>query len=478
MRVSMLSLDSLPPGPTETPAIQTARWLMRPIAFMESARRRYGDAFSVRFLGFKRPMVMLSDPEAIRALYTAHEHGLPPGRTIALLPVMGPSSILLLEGREHLARRKLMLPPFHGERMRAYEATVREVAEREIDSWPEDRPFALHPRMQSITLEVILRAVFGVTDSTRGDQLRERLRGLLGDTASPALQFRVLLSRRLRRGDPLERLRGLIEEVDELLLAQIAERRSDPAHAEHTDILSLLLAARFEDGSEMSDREIRDQLITLLLAGHETTATALAWAFDLLLRHPAALARLTAEIDAHARAGDDEKEDEAGARTSRSEAGDAYLRAVISESLRLRPVIPLAGRRLASDLNVDGLSLPAGTDVTPAIWLTHTRADLYPEPYAFCPERFLERSPTTYGWIPFGGGVRRCLGAAFAEMEMRIVLDAILRRCVLRPASAHAERVTRRNVTFSPRAGTLVCSTRRSTPPPVAEPDRVLTPVA
>jgi cytochrome P450 family 135 len=453
-------VSTFPLGPTEAPAIQTARWLLRPIAFMESCRRRYGDAFSVRFLGFERPLVMLTDPEAIRALYTAHEHGLPPGRSVALLPVMGPGSVLLLEGQEHLARRKLMLPPFHGERMRSYETTVREVTEREIGSWSGSggRPFALHPRMQAITLEVILKAVFGVTDPERDARLHERLPSLLGDTASPALQFRVLLSRRLGRGDPLASLRELLVEIDELLLAEIAERRSgsDLTRPEREDILSLLVAARFEDGAEMSDREVRDQLVTLLLAGHETTATALAWTFDLLLKNPATLARLTAEVDA----GEE----------------DSYLRAVISESLRLRPVVPLAGRRLTSELNVDGLSLPAGTDVTPAIWLTHTRADLYPEPYAFRPERFLEESPTTYGWIPFGGGIRRCLGAAFAEMEMRVVLETILRSRVLSPASGRTERVTRRNVTFSPRNGTLVRSRPRATPAPAAAPagERVL----
>jgi len=453
-------VSTFPPGPSEAPAIQTARWLLRPIAFMESCRRRFGDAFSVHFLGFERPMVMLSDPEAVRALYTAHEHGLPPGRSIALLPVMGPGSVLLLEGKEHIARRKLMLPPFHGERMRSYEATVREVTDREIDSWSGngERPFALHPRMQAITLEVILKAVFGVTDPERDARLHERLPSLLGDTASPALQFRVLLSRRLGRGDPLASLRELIGEIDELLLAEIAERRADPdpVHSKREDILSLLVAARFEDGSEMSDREVRDQLITLLLAGHETTATALAWTFDLLLRNPATLARLTAEVDA----GEE----------------DSYLRAVISESLRLRPVVPLAGRRLSSDLNVDGLSLPSGTDVTPAIWLTHTREDLYPEPYAFRPERFLQEAPTTYGWIPFGGGIRRCLGAAFAEMEMRVVLEAVLRSHTLTNASprARAERVTRRNVTFSPRNGTLVRSRPRSAPVPRAAAEPVL----
>jgi cytochrome P450 family 135 len=444
-------VSAFPSGPTEAPAIQTARWLLRPIAFMESNRRRYGDAFGVRFLGFERPLVMLSDPEAIRALYTAHEHGLPPGRSVALLPVMGPGSVLLLEGGEHLARRKLMLPPFHGERMRAYETTVREVTERELDSWSPEDQFAIHPRMQAITLEVILKAVFGVTDPARDARLHERLPLLLGDTASPILQFRVLLSRRLGRGDPLAGLRELLVEVDELLLAEIAERRGDPHPTDREDILSLLVAARFEDGAEMSDREVRDQLITLLLAGHETTATALAWTFDLLLRNPATLARLTAEVDA----GDE----------------DVYLRAVISESLRLRPVVPLAGRRLASELNVNGLSLPAGTDVTPAIWLTHTRPDLYPEPYAFRPERFLEDSPTTYGWIPFGGGIRRCLGAAFAEMEMRVVLETVLRRRALSPASGKAERLTRRNVTFSPRHGTLVRSRPRVVPAPAPEPE-------
>jgi cytochrome P450 len=436
-----VGVSVFPPGPSESPALQTIRWLLRPIAFMESCRRRFGDAFGVRFLGFERPMVMLSDPEAIRALYTAHEHGLPPGRTIALLPVMGPSSVLLLEGREHLARRKLMLPPFHGERMRSYESIVREVTEREVDGWSEGPTFALHPRMQAITLEVILRAVFGVTDPERSELLRQRLPLLLGESSSAALQFRVLLSSRLGRGDPMAGMREITNGIDELLLAEIRERRADPSCETREDILSLLVTARFEDGSAMSDRELRDQLITLLLAGHETTATALAWTFDLLLRHPSTLARLTNEVEQ----GD----------------GDAYLRAVIAESLRLRPVVPLAGRRLASDFAAGEVSLPAGTDVTPAIWLIHTRPDLYPEPYAFRPERFLESSPSTYGWVPFGGGVRRCLGATFAEFEMRVVLETVLRRRALRAASPRAERVIRRNVTFSPRHGTLVRATAR-----------------
>jgi len=431
--------------------VQTLRWLSRPVPFMESCRRRYGANFSVRFLSFQRPTVMLSDPEAIRALYTEHRHGLPPGRGVALEPVMGASSVLLLEGAEHLSRRKLMLPAFHGERMRSYEGIVREVAEREIESWPEGEPFALHPRMQAVTLEVILRAVFGVSDTGRARRLRELLPGLLGQSASTGLQFRVLLSSRLGRGDPLADLRRLIEEIDDVLLAEIAERRVDAGLAEREDILSLLLSAVMDDGSTMSDRELRDQLITLLLAGHETTATALAWTLDLLLHSPAALARLRAEVDE----GD----------------GDEYLRAVIAESLRLRPVVPLAGRRLAVDLDAGDLHLPAGTDVTPAIWLAHTNPDVYPQPYAFRPERFLEDPPATYAWIPFGGGVRRCLGASFAEFEMRVVLETLLSRRVLEPAGSKPEGIARRNVTFSPRKGTRVRAMRRVAPiPATAEP--------
>jgi cytochrome P450 len=309
--------------------------------------------------------------------------------------------------------------------MRAYEPVVLEAAERELDRWPSGVAFPVHPSMQAITLEVILRAVFGVSE--RGP-LHDLLRDLLSATVSTQLQVSVLFGRRR----PLERLQVQAEEIDTLVLSEIASRRRSPG----ADICSLFVAARFEDGSAMSDREIRDQLMTLLLAGHETTATGLAWTLDLLTRNPDALAR--------ARSGDED-----------------YLRAVVAESLRLRPVVPLAGRRLVTDLEADGVSIPAGTDVTPAIWLAHTRAESYPDPYAFRPERFLDRPPSTYTWIPYGGGVRRCLGAAFAEMEMRVVLAAILRCFELRPVGRHAERVARRNVTFSPRGGTRVIARPR-----------------
>jgi cytochrome P450 len=434
-------VTALPPVPSEPPVLQTVRWLVRPIALLESCRRRFGDPFGIHLVGFRTPLYMVSDPDVIRALYTERRNGLPPGRTAALLPMVGERSLLLLEGPDHLARRRLMLPPFHGERMRAYASIVREAAEVETARWPSDSAFPLHPSMQAITLEVILRAVFGVSDEERRARLAERLRHLLDATSSPALQFAVLLSRRAGRVDPLARLRAMRAGIDALLLAEIAERRADPETDRRDDILSMLIGARFEDGGAMSDGELRDQLMTLLLAGHETTATALAWTFDLLTRHPPALARLVEEVDA---------------------GEQAYLRAVVAESLRLRPVVALAGRRLATELRIGSVTLPPGSDVTPAIWLTHTRADLYPEPYAFRPERFLDRAPETYAWVPFGGGLRRCLGAAFAEFEMRVVLEAVLRRFTLRPAGAGAEHVTRRNVTFSPRHGTRVHAVPRT----------------
>jgi cytochrome P450 len=430
----------LPPGPTSSPLPQTLRWVFRPLPFMHECRERYGDAFSVKFLGFQSPMVMISDPAAIKALYTERANALPPGRNLVLEPIMGPRSLLLLEGDEHLARRKLMLPPFHGERMRSYQPIVEQIVNDEIDSWPLGEVFAIHPRMQAVTLEVILRVVFGVGSGPRLERLRGLLGRVLSETASPATQLLALATRRFGGRGPWARFEAMLSDVDAELHALIAERRSDPDLEERGDILSALMLARFEDGEPMSDSELRDQLMTLLLAGHETTATAIAWSFDLLLRHGDALDRL---------------------RGSLEDGDDDYLQATVTESLRLRPVVPIAGRRLAGELSVGELTLPAGTDVTPAIWLTHTNRDVYPEPFAFRPERFLDEGPDTYAWIPFGGGIRRCLGASFAEFEMRIMLREVLARCELYKASPAPERVGRRNITLSPRDGTPVVVTVR-----------------
>jgi len=431
---------ALPPEPKMSPLMQMLRWSFRPLPFMQQCRERFGDNFSVKFVGFERPMVMISDPAAIKALYTERSHGMPPGRQIVLTPVVGPHSLLVLEGAEHLAHRKLMLPPFHGERMRSYQPLVEEIVDAQIDSWPLGERFAIHPRMQAVTLDIILRVVFGVSEGPRLQRLREVLTRVLEETASPFTQLIGLASRRFGGRGPWAKFEGQLRAVDELLYAEISERRAAGDFEEREDILSMLMSARFEDGSAMTDTDLRDQLMTLLLAGHETTATALAWTFDLLLRHAEPLARL---------------------RESLAAGEDDYLRAVISESLRLRPVVPVAGRRLAKDLSVDGLELPAGTDVTPAIWLAHTRADSYPEPFAFRPERFLDEAPDTYAWVPFGGGIRRCLGAAFAEFEMRIVLREVLTRCELHKASPTPERVGRRNITLSPKDGTPVVLSSR-----------------
>jgi cytochrome P450 len=445
---AILPRVTLPPEPAMSPLRQTMSWAFRPLPFMERCRRELGDSFSIMFLGFERPMVMLSDPVAIKALYTEREHGLPPGRNVFLEPILGSRSLLLLEGDDHLAHRKLMLPAFHGERMRSYEPIVREIVDAEIDTWPLGEDFPLHSRMQAVTLEVILRVVFGISEGTRLQRLRGLLRNLLAETSSASTQFLALLSSRVGGASRvMGKFEATMKEVDELLYAEIAEHRRREDLEDRDDILSALILARFEDGEALSDTDLRDQLMTLLLAGHETTATALAWTFDLLLRHPAPMQRL---------------------RGSLEEGEDDYLRATITESLRLRPVVPLAGRRLAKDLVADGLTLPAGTDVTPSIWLAHTRADAYPEPFAFRPERFLEEGPDTYAWIPFGGSVRRCIGGAFAEFEMRIALREVLTRCELHKSDPAPERVARRNVTLSPRDGMRVVLDARH---PAREPE-------
>jgi cytochrome P450 len=332
-----------------------------------------------------------------------------------------------------------MLPPFHGERMRAYERVMEEATEREVAAWPLGNRFRLHTSMQAITLEVILRAVFGVEDDRRLTELRRNLFGILATTRSPAAIGLTIDS--LRSLPAHRRVARMLAETDRLLFAEIAERRADPDLDSREDILSLLVGARFEDGSGMDDRELRDQLITLLMAGHETTATALAWAFDLLFRAPDKLRRLREEVD---------------------DGDHAYLDAVIEETLRVRPVVPFVGRQLRVGAELGGYRLPIGTVVMPAIYLTHTRPDLYPAPHEFVPERFLDGGPETYSWIPFGGGTRRCIGGAFAQFEMRIVLSTILRHADLRPGSEGPERMVRRNVTLSPRNGTpAVLAARR-----------------
>lgn len=432
---------TLPPGPTTPAALQTLRWIYRPIPFMQQARHSYGEAFSVRFVGLSAPMVMVSDPQLIKTVYSNPANTLPEGRIALLEPVLGRKSVILLDGKEHLARRKLMLPAFHGERMRSYQGAMKEAIDREIRSWPIGVEFPIHTRMQAVTLEVILRTVFGVTDSDRLDRLRLLLGKTLEGTASTGWQLINLVGRRFGLKIRQPGFETTLTQVNDELAGLIEEVRRDPGLEEREDILSMMTSAEFADGGRMGDEELRDQLMSLLVAGHETTATALAWTFDLLLRSPGVLTRLEAELN---------------------EGGDEYLRATITESLRLRPVIPTAGRILDEAIEVDGIRLEAGDNVAPSMWMAHTRADSFPDPLAFKPERFLDDPPETFSWIPFGGGVRRCLGAAFAEFEMRVVLTEVLTRCELQLADPAPQKVGRRNITLSPKEGTPVVMTSRT----------------
>jgi cytochrome P450 len=405
---------------------------------MEECRDRYGDMFTYR-LPHEGTWVMLSDPEAVKQVFTGDPRLLHAGEAnIILLPVLGEHSVLLLDEPAHMAQRKLMLPPFHGKRMQAYGELMARLAGEQIDSWPIDRPLQTRPRMQALTLEVILRTVFGVDEGERLTNLRGELRRTLNLLANPrrAMVLILLGPRRIRRFPPLRRM---MERIDRLVFGEIDARRKADDLADRDDVLSLLLQARHEDGRPMSDRELRDELMTLLVAGHETTATALSWATELLARHPDSLEQLESEVDG----GEDE-----------------YLDAVIKETLRLRPVIALVLRKLVEPMEIGGHLLPAGVSVAPSIYLVHRRPDIYPEPERFRPERFLERPAGTYTWIPFGGGVRRCLGGAFAEFEMKVVLRELVRRRKLHPVG-EPEHSVRSTITNVPNRGAEVLAAPR-----------------
>jgi cytochrome P450 family 135 len=387
---------ALPPGPRMPVALQTMIWMRRAQWFLQTCQARYGDMFTVRVVN-EGTWVMTSDPDAVKQVFTGDPRLLHAGEANrVLLPILGPNSVLLLDEDQHLSQRKLMLPAFHGQRMQRYRELMAEIAAREIERWPLGQPYPLRPRMQAITLEIILRAVFGVQDGAQMERLRRELRRLLDLASSlPRTALIAVLGPRLQR---LPSFRRDMRRLDEPIYEVIAARRAEGDLSGREDIMSLLLQATHEDGSPMSDRELRDELVTLLVAGHETTANALSWAVERLCRHPQKLARLADEL---------------------RDGQDAYLQAVVQETLRLRPVISIVARRLVEPMEIGGRLLPAGVSVTPAIHLVHRRADIYPRPHEFRPERFIEaeggKPPGTYTWIPFGGGVRRCLGGAFAQ---------------------------------------------------------------
>jgi cytochrome P450 family 135 len=432
-----MTATTLPAGPRMPRALQTAAWISRPLPFIERARAAYGDVFTMH-LG-RETFVVFAAPEAVKQVFTGDPAIYHAGEAnVILLPFLGHKSVLLLDDAAHLSQRRLLLPPFHGEKMRRHVGLMREIAEREVARWPRGVPFEAQPRMQAVTLEVILRVVFGVEqDDPLLATLRDRLRTLLASTVSPR-ELRRLLFYGPERAARRRIFARVLDPVD-AIIAQIIDghRRRDDL-ADRDDVLSMLLLARHEDGTPMDATELRDELVTLLVAGHETTATALAWALERLTRHPGALDRLTEEV-----------------RTG----GEEYVDAVIRETLRLRPVIPFVGRRLTEPQTIAGHDLPAGARVAPSIHLVHRRADLYPEPAAFRPERWLGVRPNPYAFLPFGGGVRRCLGASFAETEMRAVLAAVVGQVRLRPARPESERVGRRVVTLVPARGAEIIAT-------------------
>lgn len=432
----------MPPGPRLPRIVQTAGFMLGSSPwFIDACRRRFGDVVTFQTL-FDSQFVMVFDPAMVKELFQGPGEQLRAGEANAMLgPVVGERSVLLLDGSEHLRHRRLLLPPFHGARMHAFEEAMRRSADLEIDSWPVGEPFALLPSMQSLTLRVIMQAVFGYEPGPAEEDLRRRVRAMVEPLARPRSRallaaLPMLVGREARLND---RFAAARRAVDEVLFAEIARRRAlgDEELTRRDDVFSALLLAEDEDGRRLSDREVRDELVTLLLAGHETTATGLAWCFDLVLHAPAV----------HARA-------------LRRE--EAYLEAVVKESLRIRPVIPGVGRVVRGEpFRLGDYVIPPGIEINPSIRVIHRREDVYPDAGAFRPERFLgDDPPDTYSWIPFGGGLRRCLGASFALMEMRIVLARVLERTALRAASRELAKVQFRAITLAPRDGVQVIQDR------------------
>jgi cytochrome P450 family 135 len=456
---NMAPLDSsaatpMPPGPSLPRFLQTLGFILIPARFIDACRRRYGDIVTFSSL-FDPRFVMIFEPEMVKQVFRGSPEGLRAGEANAVLgPVVGDRSVLLLDGAEHLRQRKLMLPPFHGERMRAYAEVVREATDRSIGSWPLGEPFTLLREMQKLTLDVIMRAVFGVEQGARQEELKAHIRALLDPVGSRVGVLLLALSRGRVGAGASRQFEASRHVLDELIYQEIALRRDAEDLEEREDVFSMLLLAHDEEGRAMSDRELRDELVTLLVAGHETTATALAWAFELLLRNPPVLQRLKAEL---------------------ANGSEDYLDAVVKETLRLRPVIMGIGRVVRGEpFEVGGYLIPPGVEINPSIAAIHRREDRYPDAAAFRPERFLGAdAPDTYTWLPFGGGTRRCLGASFATFEMHVVIRRVLERTDLTPVRRRGEKGVRRGITFVPARGVRV---RQDAQPQQASPQEEIRP--
>ncbi|HEU4907064.1 MAG TPA: cytochrome P450 [Solirubrobacterales bacterium] len=430
-----------PPAIAQPPLLQTLRFNQRQIQFVFRARRELGEVFRMRGALPGPGPVITSHPDHVRSLFTAKPEQAPSltGES-PLRPVVGPNSVLTAVGPRHMRQRKLLLPAFHGEAIEQYTQLIADAAENEIDSWPLGTPLALAPRMQAITLDVIMAGIFGIEGKpargSREHRLRQMVRRLVSASTWPLAQVSELIN--LNREEPIGLMKTGLDLLDRATYAVIEERRRADDLGERRDILSMLLQAHTEEGEAMSDKELRDELLTLVLAGHETTANSLAWTWERLVRNPAAHDAL---LDAVRGEGDAEDR----------------IEATIVEAMRSRPVIPIIGRRVKVPWRVGAYAVPPETPLTMSILLVHHREDLYPEPFEFRPERWLGgRKPGTYEWIPFGGGIRRCLGAALAMAEQRVVLEAMARRLDLEADDPTPEHAVHRNVTMIPSRGARV----------------------
>jgi cytochrome P450/chorismate mutase len=433
--------DGLPPGPEEAELTQSMRWASEPLPMLEQCQQRFGDTFTLR-LRHLGTWVVLADPEDVKRVFSTDTDELGVGMpNLALKPVLGGHSVMLSEEPAHMTQRKLMLPRFHGERMREDAEMMTELARREVRAWPVGEPFQLWPRMQALTQEVVMRAVFG-DDEGRLDRLRELLTNLTeAVNDEDRLHKLALLGPEWLESSP--GWRAAMAPVEEEVLAE-ARRRREAGEDGRRDAVSILVDARHEDGSPLSEKELRDELLTLLTDG--PTSSSLAWVFERLLRHPEKLERLQAEVLAG--------------------EGDAYLDAVIKETLRLRPPVSVVVRRLLKPATLGGYDLPAGTLIAPCVYLVHHREEVYERPGEFIPERFLEQRAAVPTWIPFGGGARRCLAASYAEQEMKRVLRTVLEEVELEPVESRGEQISRAAISFSPASHGLVVA--KPLPAPVA----------
>lgn len=436
---------SLPPGPTQSAIVSTWHWLRRPFEFFEDCEALYGDTFTLRLFGLP-PLAVYSNPEAVKEIFADPDDMLHAGRfNLTLRAFLGEHSVLMLDGKEHLRQRRLLLPPFHGERMQAYGQVMLDVTDESIDRWPMNEVFPIHGSTQRITLRVILRTILGIEEPKRLAEMSAAIHGVLELAAWPPLMLPAMQID-LGPWSPWGRYLRRAARMDELLRSEIRQRRRG-GHEGRDDVLSLLIDARDEQGEPMTEDELVDELVTLLVAGHETTATSIAWALRWILDTPAVEHRLLDELDRAAREGPLTPE-----RIGRLELLDAVVR----EALRLQPVIPIVGRVLEKSARVGGFDLPAGTGVVCSIYLAQRRPSVYPDPRRFDPDRFLGKKFTPNEFFPFGGGVRRCIGMAFALYEMKMVLARVLTRATLRLDRRDPIKVVRRAITLTPSGGLRV----------------------